>query len=320
MKTPGYEVPRNKTPDGVSMFLAHISLAKGYSEATLRAYATDLTLFEASLEKYGKSLNRPEEIVKKDVQRFVADLHLQKSSATSTGRRLSTLRGFFKFCARMRLVKINPTDGISNPKPAQRHPKILNVDQVFALLDTPEKYRENTADPAAGHALALRDHTLAELLYGSGLRISEALSLDVSDVQGESGCIRVKGKGGKERLVPLSDACRKVLYEWLSARGTLAGTEQQALFVGRRGGRLNRREAVRIMQLLCNEAGIPQHISPHTLRHSFATHLLEDGADMRSVQELLGHERLSTTQRYTHLNLSRLMAVYDKAHPKAQNG
>lgn len=175
-----------------------------------------------------------------------------------------------------------------------------------------------TARPdSRDHAAACRDQALLELLYGSGLRISEALGLNVLDVTPASGVVRVLGKGGKERLAPLSATSVRTLQAWLTVRPLLlrAASTEQALFVGNRGGRLNRRQAARILERIRQEARLPQHISPHALRHSFATHLLEGGADLRAVQELLGHARLSTTQRYTHVTLDRLMRVYDKAHP-----
>ncbi|MDR2669161.1 MAG: tyrosine-type recombinase/integrase, partial [Desulfovibrio sp.] len=158
---------------------------------------------------------------------------------------------------------------------------------------------------------------LAEVLYGSGLRVSEALSLNEGRINGTSATMRIPGKGGKERLAPLTDTARAALDVWLEQRPLLADPAERALFVGERGRRLNRREALRILDRLCRQAGLPQTVSPHALRHSFATHLLEAGADLRSVQELMGHSRLSTTQRYTHLNLAHLTAVYDKAHPKS---
>ena len=163
-----------------------------------------------------------------------------------------------------------------------------------------------------------RDICLAELLYGSGLRVSEALALDADRLSAETESLRIMGKGGKERLAPLTDTAKTALTAWLPLRPALAPPGERALFVGVRGKRLNRREAQRIIESLCRRDGLPQPVSPHGLRHSFATHLLEAGADLRSVQELMGHARLATTQRYTHLNLAHLMAVYDKAHPKAK--
>ena len=206
------------------------------------------------------------------------------------------------------------------------------MDQVFSLLDEAAVHSgvrpwgdSPNAPDAPGTpphesregAAACRDQALVELLYGSGLRISEALGLNVMDVDPSSGVVRVLGKGGKERLAPLSATSMRTLERWLRTRPLLlpAASVEQAVFVGNRGGRLDRRQAARILEHLRQEAGLPQHVSPHALRHSFATHLLEGGADLRAVQELLGHARLSTTQRYTHVTLDRLMRVYDRAHP-----
>ncbi len=347
--------PLPPAPEPVEMFLAHLELEKGYSPATVAAYGQDVLQFEVVLQRYGNTLADPASVGRRQVQQFLADLHRQGMSKTSMGRKLSALRSFFRFCARMRLVSSLPTEGIGNPKAEKRHPDLLNVDQAFAVLavGTEEKKppaggRAPAAEPpgkrktretlrqkdspsrtgeedspgsdcdAQGQAVHARDICLAELLYGSGLRISEALSLNAKRISRESEAVRVLGKGGKERLAPLTDSAREALERWLAVRGTLAEAGERALFVGVRGKRLNRREAQRIIEDLCRRAGLPQPVSPHGLRHSFATHLLEAGADLRSVQELMGHARLTTTQRYTHLNLAHLMAVYDKAHPKAR--
>lgn len=317
-------IPEN--PETVDMFLVHLEMEKGYSPATVAAYGKDVMQFEALLLRKGLSLSAPETVTRREVQAFLAELHRQALSKSSMGRKLSSLRSFFRFCARMRLVKTLPTEGLGNPKTEKRHPDLLNVDQAFALLDADRKAAPpgGGPPPASGigderqKALHIRDLCLAELLYGSGLRVSEALGLDTGRVNPET--VRVLGKGGKERLAPLTDTAREALDAWLGARPLLAPPGERALFVGVRGKRLNRREAQRIIAELCRRAGLPQPVSPHGLRHSFATHLLEAGADLRSVQELLGHARLTTTQRYTHLNLAHLMAVYDKAHPKSGDG
>ena len=298
----------------VAMFLAHLEMEKGYSGATVAAYGEDLRQFAAFASTLGVSLDAPSTVTTRHIRSFMADMHRLGLSKTSMGRKLSSLRTFFRFCARLRLVSALPTEGVRNPKQEKRHPKVLNVDQTFALLDAA------AAPPAAApekNASAARDLALAELLYGSGLRISEALSLNTNEILLDGPpCVRVLGKGGKERVVPLSDACVAALAAWLEERAVLAETGERALFVGTGGRRLNRRVAARIIAELCKKAGLPETVSPHALRHSFATHLLEDGADLRSLQELLGHSRLTTTQRYTHLDLARLTRVYDEAHPK----
>lgn len=312
--------PLPPLPDMAEMFMAHLAVEKGYSDATVQAYARDLHQFESYLQQRSLGLDTPHEITRQVVQGFLAELHRQRMNKSSMGRKLSSLRGFFRFLAKRKLITAIPTDGVRNPKTDTRHPKGLNVDQTFAVLD---ERRQKTAEAVRnrehpGEQLT-RDLALAELLYGSGLRISEALGLNVDDVQPASGLVRVMGKGSKERVVPLSDTARQALDAWIRLRPALDATgREKALFLGARGGRLNRRQATRIIEDLCKRAGLPQAVSPHGLRHSFATHLLEAGADMRSVQELLGHARLTTTQRYTHLNLARLVEVYDKAHPKAR--
>jgi len=211
-------------------------------------------------------------------------------------------------CLKKKTLAKTPMEGIANPKQDRPHPKRLNVDQVQALLDSVRQ-----RDPRA-----IRDLALAELLYGSGLRISEALGLDVDQVQIGDRVVRVLGKGGKERLAPLTEAGAQLLCLYLENRQAFVpDVREKAFFLGVKGKRLQRRQANRILAELSRRAGFPQSISPHTLRHSFATHLLEAGADLRSVQELLGHSRLSTTQRYTHLTMTQLMHVYDQAHPMA---
>jgi integrase/recombinase XerC len=331
----GIKNTAEKLPELLEMFLAHLEMEKGYSMATVDAYANDLLQFESALAaiqgETPLTLAQPDKINKFHIRKFLTDQHAKHINKSSISRRLSSLRAFFRFCARLRLLEVLPTEGIRNPKQEKRHPKLLNVDQTFALLNT---QKQNTAvsktvmtdidDPV----LLSRDFALAELLYGSGLRISEALSLNVEHLNLEENILRVIGKGNKQRIAPLSDTSLTALRAWMEQRPLLlkaaglpdaqAGKDkEQALFIGARGGRLNRRQAQRIIENLCHRAGLAQVISPHALRHSFATHLLEAGADLRSVQELLGHARLSTTQRYTHLNLTHLMQVYDKAHPKA---
>ncbi|WP_243545890.1 tyrosine recombinase XerC [Pseudodesulfovibrio tunisiensis] len=287
-------------------FLAYLAVEKGYSDATVRAYATDLEQFDDFLRPKRRSLARPERVTRDHVRAFLAELHRRRLAKTSMGRKLSSLRTFFKYLRKHEIVLKDPTAGVRNPKQDQRQPQVLNVDQAVAMM-------EAAVEPSPE---GLRDLALAELLYGSGLRITEAVSLDLNDV--DTDLVRVQGKGSKERIVPLSDASVKRIRRYIEQRhALLEDYAEQALFVGVRGRRLNRREANRIVARLAHCAGLPKEVHPHMLRHSFATHLLEAGADLRSVQELLGHERLSTTQRYTHLDMQRIMRVYDSAHPRS---
>jgi integrase/recombinase XerC len=292
----------------VRAFLDRLSAEKGYAQATLQAYGRDLAQFEAFLQERSRSLASPDQVTRRDVQGYLARLHRQGAAKTSMARKLSALRSLFKDLLRREAVSRNPVAGLKNPKQAVRHPRTLNVDQVMALLEA-----KVDPDPEG-----LRDLALAELLYGSGLRVSEALSLDVDDVRRLGDALPIRGKGRKERLAVLTPAARRRLDRYLEQRAAFQPDDNEpALFLGRRGGRLDRRQAQRIMERLAGLAGLPPAVHPHMLRHSFASHMLQSGADLRGVQELLGHERLSTTQRYTHLDLQHVMRIYDACHPKA---
>lgn len=304
-------------PALVQEFLTWQEVQKGYSPATRKAYANDLGQFCAHLEQWQLDIAAPERIEKRHIQAFLAALFRAGDASSTAARKLAAVRSFFHYLVRQRRIASSPTEGIRNPKQEQHHPVMLNVDQTFALLDSPAAASYSRGDAAKQQWLHSRDVALAEVLYGAGLRISEALSLSLSDVDHGQRVVRVMGKGSRERVAPLSDTALVVVQTWLALRQERTKSTEQALFVGVRGERLNRREAIRAMQRLCAAAALPATISPHALRHSFATHLLEAGADLRSVQELLGHQRLATTQRYTQVTLERLMAVYDKAHPRS---
>lgn len=317
-------------PSVVEDFLTWLDVQK--SPATEIAYRCDLQEFETWLQKNNLSLENPEKITKKNIQRYSGVLFRGGYARSSISRKLSTLRSFFRYLLTNHHTEENPAQGVHNPRQAVRYPSSLNVDQVFSLLeraandagknavkkqDQAEVVQTKGTLENADHAEAYRDLALLELLYGSGLRISEALGLNVCDVRVSEGVVKVFGKGSKERLTPLSTTSAESLNLWLKRRPLLAAPNEEALFVGKQGGRLNRRQAARIVDKIQQEANVPMHISPHTLRHSFATHLLEGGADLRTVQELLGHAHLKTTQHYTHITLEHLISVYDKAHPEA---
>ncbi|MBR3881109.1 MAG: tyrosine recombinase XerC [Mailhella sp.] len=309
-------------PNEAKSFLAWMEFQKGASEATVEAYAQDILDFEEYLQEYGGTLARPKEIGSPDVQGFPAHLYRRNIAKSSIARKLSALRSLFRYLQRTHKVEVNPCERVRNPKQDQRHPAMLNVDQAFDLLADPASALAGGLGPSADtadDAAFMRDKALLELLYGSGLRISEALGLDIDDIRSGSRHVVVMGKGSKERQVPLSDTCMGALSRWLEARSLIPPQPgERALFIGRRGKRLDRRQAARILDEYAKSAGIPQHVSPHDLRHSFATHLLEGGADLRAVQELLGHSRISTTQRYTHLDTNALTKIYDAAHPLAK--
>lgn len=290
------------------MFMAHLDVEKGYARATVDAYGLDLLQFERHLQDKGISPEDPPSISRENVRSYLAELHRRGVKRSSVARKLAGLRSYFRFLIRQDILSSSPAASIANPRQDTRHPTTLNVDQALQLM---EASRE--PDPRS-----LRDMALVELLYGSGLRISEALGVDMFDVDLKQGLVRVTGKGNKERLAPMTEAAVQRMRAYLEHRGAFGPrADERAVFLGLRGKRLHRREAGRILDKVVELAGLSQHISPHVLRHSFATHLLESGADLRSVQELLGHARLSTTQRYTHLDLARIVQVYDQAHPLA---
>lgn len=297
-------------PENIQVFLAWMDIEKGSSGATLDAYGRDLSQFETFLNTVNKSCARPGEIDRQDIHGFLVHLHEMEQSKSSMARKLSSLRSFFRYLMKNREISIDPCQGVKNPRQDQPQPEFLNVDQAAGLMKVDE------LSPRG-----LRDMALAELLYGSGLRVSEAVGLDLDDVDQGQKMVRVMGKGSKERLAPLTAPALECLRKYMAQRHAFnPDFREKALFLGIRGKRLNRREAVRIVDRLSKLASLPESISPHGLRHSFATHLLQAGADLRSVQELLGHSRISTTQRYTHLNLEEVTRVYDKAHPRGGRG
>ena len=295
-------------PDPVALFLLYLDAQRGYSPATVAAYGTDLEGAHLFLGRRNKGFDAPSKVTKADITAYLADLHRRGLAKSSVCRKLSALRAFYRFLRQRKLVEEDPCASLSNPKLPKVHPKVLNVDQAIHLVET-----EVAPDPEG-----LRDLALLEVLYGSGLRVSEALGLDFAHVDLDQKLVRVLGKGRKERVVPLTGPAAERLRRYLEQRGAFGPTaREQAIFLGKRGGRLTRKQADRIVKAMAVLSGVPTSISPHTLRHSFASHMLQAGADLRSVQELLGHSRISTTQRYTHLDLAQIMRVYDASHPLA---
>jgi integrase/recombinase XerC len=229
----------------------------------------------------------------------------KNTKKSSIGRKLAAIRSFFRFLLRRGEVAKNPAELIATPKKEQRLPFHLDIDQTTALMEAPESEQK----------YALRDRAILELLYSSGLRVSELTGLNIGEFDPTAGMVRVAGKGGKERIVPVGSRAQKALQEYLDQRNSEAA--RGAFFINTRGSRINRRSVARIVDSHVLRIAAFKRISPHTLRHTFATHMLEGGADLRAIQELLGHASLSTTQKYTHVSIDRLMEVYDKAHPKA---
>ena len=299
--------------EAVDAFALHLRAERNASPHTRRAYTSDVRDFAAFLGG-----NRPERAVPADVRRWLADLHGRRHAST-LGRKLASLRGFYRFLVREGACALDPTAGLPAPRAGKRLPNPLGVDDCKTLI-------ENGAlpprDSGASPARELRDRALVELLYGGGLRVAEASGLDVRDVDLHRGEVRVLGKGGKERIVPLPGAAREALSDWIGSRRA-PGLLAEPLFVSlrRRSGpprRLAPRDVRRSLAARARRAGIPGRVHPHRLRHSFATHLLDMGADLREIQELLGHASLSTTEKYTAVSAERLLEVYDRAHPRAR--
>lgn len=294
----------------VSRFLAYLEDQRHVSKQTLRAYASDLAQFRALLAlRHGERLPGPAAIDALAIRGFVARLHNEGLAKSSVARKLSAVRSFLRHAVRMGEIDVSPAAGIPTPKQPKLLPRNLTVDEVFALLD-----RISGDDVAAR-----RDRAVLEFLYATGLRVGELAALDLDDVDHSGGLVRVVGKGNKERIVPFGRKAQASLLGWLSASEPLrrSGGDANALFLNLRGTRLTDRSVRRILDRRMREAAIAAHVSPHALRHTFATHMLGAGADLRAIQELLGHASLSTTQRYTHVGVEALMAVYDKAHPRA---
>lgn len=285
----------------------------GASPHTRRAYAADLGQFAAFLERRGGGAEAPVRLETVDplaVRAFVAARLRAGDARRTVARKLAAVRGLFQSCCREGLLRANPARLVPSPRGPQRLPRYLTVDEAAQLL----------SGPAGATPAALRDYALFELAYSSGLRVGELTGLDLPALDLEEGLVRVLGKGRKERVVPLGSRAVAALQAYLARRAELAkggSGGSAALFRNRGGGRLTARSVARRLAAALTRAGLAGRITPHGLRHSFATHLLDAGADLRAIQEMLGHARLSTTQRYTHLHLDRLMEVYDRAHPRA---
>jgi integrase/recombinase XerC len=286
-------------------FLKYLRVERNVSPHTIRAYTLDLENFFAFLRENagGADVRSVDHIL---LRRYLAALH-KSSSRTTIHRRLSALRTFYRYLVREGILNRNPAEVISSPRKENYLPKVLSVDETFRLLE-----KGYVAD-----SLSLRDKAMFELLYSSGLRVGELASLNVENVDLNHGLVRVVGKGRKERIVPVGAKARNAIRDYLEARGWRAAKDQP-LFLNNRGGRLSARSIERNLKKQLIKAGIFKEATPHSLRHSFATHLLDGGADLRAIQELLGHVSLSTTQKYTQVSVDQLMAVYDKTHPRSK--
>ena len=289
----------------VEDYLAYLQLERGLSETTQASYRQDLALFNAFLQsQHVGSLARVRPV---HVREFLQSLRSSRTPAT-VARKLAAVKGLFRFLEAQRVIRRSPTAFIETPRLWQRLPQTLSQEEVHRLLSSVQ-----------AEGLGLRDLAMLELLYGSGLRVSELVSLDLARCNLDGGFIRCIGKGNKERIVPLGRRASEAIARYLkSERPRLVARHQglQALFVNRRGGRLTRQRVWQVLRRYARAAMVSKPIGPHTLRHSFATHMLERGADLRTVQELLGHANIATTQRYTHVDRARLKAVHEKYHPR----
>ena len=288
--------------------MRHLEISRVVSPHTLKAYAQDLKAFFAYLEPQGIA---PEKASHLHIRGFLGVQSVTLAPA-SRARRLAGVKAFFKFLTRRKVIEVNPARRVKTPKLPQRLPRAVPVDEAFALMEAPDTEK----------VLGLRDAAMLEVLYGGGLRVSELCGLDVADLDVKSRTVRVLGKGNKERFCPLHEGAIDAVKVWLERRGELLvkpakKQDPAALFLNFRGGRLTTRSVERHLDRYVTQLGLNRKMSPHALRHSFATHLLAGGADIRSIQELLGHASLSTTQRYTAVSFEQLQSVYDKSHPRA---
>lgn len=298
-------------------FLQHLKYERNLSEHTLRNYASDLEQFYDHLAPPVKEAPRRHvnirDIDHLTIREFMATLYEKNKKKSSIHRKIATIRTFFRFLCREGVLEVNPARLVSSPRVDRKLPNHLTIPEAIRFIETPDTET----------VLGKRDRAMLELLYASGVRVSELVNLNLTDIDYENQTSRVKGKGRKERMVPFGEHAKKALEDYLSVRGELLveadpdKIDPLAMFMNYQGTRITPRSVGRMIDKYVKMCADIHHISPHSLRHSFATHMLDAGADLRTIQELLGHARLSTTQQYTHVSTDKLMEVYDNAHPKA---
>jgi integrase/recombinase XerC len=298
-------------------FFRHLKYERNASEHTLRNYESDLIQFYDHIAPPDKKgARRHVDILAIDnltIREYLASLYEKKKKKSSIHRKIAALRTFFRFLCREGILEENPAKLVASPRVERTLPNHLTIEQMIKFIETPE----------TDSVLGKRDRAILELLYASGLRVSELVTLSLADIDFNNQTVRVKGKGRKERMVPFGDHAKKALQDYLGVRSELLieaepdKVDPMAVFMNYQGTRITTRSVGRMIDKYVKQCAEIHHISPHSLRHSFATHLLDAGADLRTIQELLGHARLSTTQQYTHVSMDKLMEVYDKAHPKA---
>ncbi|MHC4872133.1 MAG: site-specific tyrosine recombinase/integron integrase [Planctomycetota bacterium] len=295
----------------VDLFIRYIIHERNMSEHTVRNYSADLIQFVEYLTKSEEIGNFPAQISHLTIRSFLAELEESGVSKRTVARKLASMRSLYKFLLKRGVVESSPLANIRTPRIEKKLPEYLSITQIEKLINT----------PAANNFIGIRDKAMLELLYSAGLRSFELVGLDEEDLDLGAASVKIRGKGKKERMNPLGSCAVRAISEYLERKYIHIPTEKKktpAVFVNNRGGRLTTRSIRRMLVTYIAEAGLPSGITPHTLRHSFATHLLSKGADLRIVQELLGHENISTTQNYTHLSISEVSKQYNLAHPRSE--
>ena len=317
--------------EAIQKFLAYLRTVRNASPQTLNGYESDLAQFLEYLSPPGTQPPALSQIDHRVIREFLGHLYDRKLQKATAARKLSSIRSFFKFCSREGLVRDNPARLVATPKLPKRLPAVLTAEEMNAFLDVLAQAKSERKPHIVGHArqteiearlLLPRDRAILELLYASGLRVSELTGLNLADIDRKEQMLRVLGKGNKERIVPYGSKAEQALEKYWPVRSELLRkarrrSDPEAVFLNYIGGRLTRRSVGKIVKKYVRLVNLNWDLHPHSLRHAFATHLLSDGADLRAIQELLGHASLSTTQRYTHTSIRQLMEVYDKAHPHA---
>ncbi len=295
----------------VNRFLRFLQVERNASDLTIKAYGEDLAALLEFFAEEDESLPAPAEITPLDLRGYISSLHECGYAKTTVARRLASLRSFFRFAQREGLVTTNPAKPLRNPRPDRKLPHFLTTQEIGQLLRAPD----------SDSALGVRDRAILETTYSAGLRVSELVGINAQDLDLDNGLVRLRGKGKRERIAPLGSFAVRALKRWLKTR-RLSPREPSdgtaPVFLNKFGRRLTTRSVARMLEKYLKVTGLDTRTSPHTLRHSFATHLLDRGADIRSVQELLGHKSLVTTQIYTHVSTAGLRAAYERAHPRAK--
>jgi integrase/recombinase XerC len=307
----------NLLDQAIAEFGRHMEVERNLSEKTTKSYLSDLGQYRAFLEKRETAGLAVDGIPTDQmmIRSFLASLYRAKLRKVTISRKVAALRSFYRYLLREGKVRVNPAELVQLPRCEKYIPVVLSVDEIFSMLGV------NYSEDAAGR----RDRAMIEIFYSAGIRLSEMTGLNITDCDFAGGLIKVRGKGRKDRIVPVGKPALEAVEAYLQKRGALAVKRSapaldEPLFLSRRGERMNARGVARVVERVVKESGIGRKISPHALRHSFATHLLDAGADLRSIQEMLGHRSLSTTQKYTTVGVGRLMEVYDHAHPRAGGG